>query len=117
MDPRTKATLGRITRNIPRRLQVVTRVEVDTSEEELARAALRSKKISPEAKNEIARMLEKGAFRREEVVIDEKKVAELDRYHTQEIAKAKAAGMLADPKDDPFWKKRQAMIREKQNKQ
>lgn len=116
MDPKTKATLGRITRNIPRRLQNVTRIEVDTSEEEIAKAALRSNKISKEKKRDIARLLEKGAFRREEVVVDEDKVAELDRYHTAEIAKAKRSGMLADPNKDPFWVKRQAKIREHQKK-
>ena len=114
MDAKTRATLGRITRNIPAHLRSdLTKEVVDTSEEEVAQAALQSRHISPEKKRKIAEMLEKGAFRRVEKVIDEAKVAELDRYHEREIAKARSAGMLADPAKDPWWQKRMARIRKK----
>lgn len=111
MDLKTKATLGRITRHIPNRLLDLTRLEIDTSEEDLAKAALKLPGLSVKKKREIAKLLEQGAFRREEIIIDEKKVAELDRYHTREVKKAQRAGLLTDPKMDPFWKKRMEKIK------
>lgn len=115
MDGKTKHTLSRITRNIPKHLHDITRVEIDTSEEEAAKILLKQGNLPKEQREQIARLIEKGAFRREEVVVDEQKVKELDAYHEREIAKAKRAGMLSNPSDDPFWKKRQAKIKQKEH--
>lgn len=111
MEKRTKAVLSRISRNIPSHLHDVTRVEVDTSEEELAKMALKGKDLTKAQRARLEKMIAAGSFRRSETVVDEKKVAELDAYHTREIAKARKSGALADPKDDPWWRARQARIK------
>lgn len=107
MDRETKHTLDRISSKIPSRLAKNTsKVEWDLTEEEKARAALNSPDISKAKKERIARLLDKGAFRRKQEVVNEKVVKELDEFHTREIAKARAAGRLKDPMTDPFYAKR-----------
>lgn len=103
MDKKDKHILDKITGGIPARLaRNLMREEIDTSEEDLARAALRSKDIPESKRRKVAEMLEKGAFRRSETVINEKTVAELDKYHERAIAKARAQGLLKDPAKDPW---------------
>lgn len=119
MDARTRHTLGKITAGIPARLhRSLTKTVVDTSEEEKVKAMLKDKsgRLSPQVRAYLTGLMRKGAFRSSEVVVDEKTVRELDRYHEREIAKARRSGALKDPKDDPWLKKRMARIKNQQNK-
>jgi len=107
MDKETKTILNRITGKIPARLaRNITKVEYDTTQEEKAIVALNSKHISKDKKARLSRLLDKGAFRRRQEVLDEDKIKELDKYHTREIAKAKREGRLKDPMTDPFYRAR-----------
>lgn len=78
----------------------------DTSEEDLARAALESKHIDDGQKKRIRRLMHKGAFRRSETVVDEGVAKEIDEYHEKSIAAARISGELPDPKTDAFMQKR-----------
>lgn len=112
MDEKTQRELQRITANIPPALaQNVTKVVVDTSEEDVAREALKQKGLSKEARREIAAGLARGAFRSEEIVEDEKVIREIDRYHTEKIKAAIRDGKLADPRKDKFIKEREYRLR------
>ena len=107
MDRATHTILNRITRKIPPRLAArLSKAEYDTTEEEKALVALNSKHISPAKKRKLEKLLEKGAFRRKTDVIDEKALEEIDRFHTREIARARAAGKLKDPMEDKFYAQR-----------
>lgn len=107
MDKETQNILNRISSKIPRRLaRNISKMEIDTSEEEHARYALKSPDISKAKKEKLARLLDKGSFRRTKEVVDEEKIKELDAYHTKEIARARASGRLKDPMTDPFYRNR-----------
>lgn len=111
MDARTNHVLGRISRGVPSRLaRSVTKKVFDSSEEDLARAALKSPDISKAKKERIAKMLDAGKFRREEEVIDEEVVGKIDRYNAKAVARARRAGLLKDPMSDPFYRKRMQRI-------
>lgn len=111
MDRRTQSVLGRISAGVPRHLaNNLIKKEVDTSEEELARAALRSPNISQSKKRRIASLLDKGRFRRTEEVVNEATVRAIDEHNTREIAKARRSGVLADPIKDPFYRARMERI-------
>jgi hypothetical protein len=112
MDQQTRHTLGRITRNIPAHLaRNTTKTIVDTSEEEAARALLKDRRLGKADKERISRLIAKGAFRREEVVINDDVVKKIDAYHTREIEKARKAGKLGDPSKDKFIQERAARMR------
>lgn len=107
MDRETKHTLDRISSKIPSRLaNNLNRVVYDTDQEDRARAALKDPNISREKKNRLAKLLAAGAFRRKQEVPNEEAIAELDRFHEQEIKRARASGKLKDPMTDPFYAKR-----------
>lgn len=107
MDKRTQATLSEITRNIPAGLSDVMREVVDTEEEDRVLAMIKDPHMDVSSKNRLKRLVEKGAFRQTDTVVDDEKLKKLDEYHTQAVRKARASGRLADPNSDPFFKKRQ----------
>lgn len=107
MDPKTLAVLKRIQANVPEHLKNnLTKLVIDTSEEEVAMAALTSPKISKKKKLKLQEMLNAGKFRREETVVNEETVKAIDEYYTTEINKAIASGEIPDPKDDPYIQER-----------
>lgn len=107
MDRETKATLNRISAKIPSRLtRDLNRKEYNTEQEDKALLALKSPHISLEKKRRLQALLDRGAFRTSKEVVNEQAIAELDKFHSREIAKAKAAGRLKDPMTDPFFAKR-----------
>lgn len=111
MDKETQAILGRISSNIPRRLaQSISKLEIDTTEEQKALLALKDHNISPEKKKKLAKLLERGSFRRSKEVVDYKKIKELDDYHTRQIARARASGRLKDPMTDKFFASRMKRV-------
>lgn len=116
MDKQTKHELDKITSRIPRRLvDNLTKVVVDTSGEDMAKVAIADKHVHPQTKKRLARLLAKGAFRSEETVIDENVTNQIDDYHRKAIARARRAGRLKDPNDDPYVRARNRKIREHQN--
>lgn len=84
----------------------LTRVESDTTEEEVARMALKDPSISKQHKRKLAKLIERGSFLRQETVVDEKVVKEIEDFHTREIARARKAGKLSDPMTDKFYRER-----------
>lgn len=111
MDKQTQATLREITRNIPAELTNVTKEVVDKEEEDRVLALIRDPRLPAASKRRLQRLVNKGAFRTEETVVDEEKVKKLDEYHTNAIKKAQEAGRLADPNEDKFNKERQWRVR------
>lgn len=112
MDRKTQHILGKISSSIPRHLaRNTTKVLVDTTEEEKARIALKSPDISKAKKNRLARLLERGAFRRSQEVVNDEVVEQIDQYNTRAVARARRSGKLKDPMTDPFYRKR--MLRAK----
>lgn len=115
MDSQTQRELQRITQNTPKHLgEKLMRKEVDTRGEEFAKAALKSKTINPEMKKTVRKLLDIGAFKLEEEVVDEDVVKQLEDYNEREILKSKESGKLADPKKDRFYKQRMRDIRASQ---
>jgi len=113
MDKRTQHQLNKISARIPARLRNnLTKKVVDDSEEKMIRQFLKRKDLPPKRREYLQKLLDKGAFRREDVVVDEEVAAEIDRYHVREIAKANKKGLLAKPSEDPFWRARQKQINE-----
>lgn len=111
MDRKTENILQRINKGLPSSLaRHITKIVVDKSEEELAHAALAAKHISRNKKEKIRRLLAAGKFRRSEEVVNEEVVGEIDKYHTERIRRARAAGLLPDPMSDPFYRKRMERI-------
>lgn len=112
MDAQTQRELNRIQAGVPEHLaKNITKTIVDTSEEDVARDALKRKDLSPEARREIAAGLARGAFRSEEVVENEEAIREIDRYNTEKVKAAIRDGRLKDPKDDKFIKEREYRMR------
>lgn len=107
MDASAQRKLQNIGARIPRHLaNNLTTTKVDTSEEDLARAALKSKDISPKKKEMIRRSLDRGDFRREEEVMNEEVIAKIDEYNGREVKKLIDSGELPDPNSDPFVQER-----------
>lgn len=110
MDKQTEETLKRIGRNVPAHLaRNITHKEIDTSEEDVARQAM--KKLDRAGKDKVKRLIDSGAFRREEVVVNEQVAQQLDQYHTREVQAAKRAGKLADPNDDKWVQEREKRMK------
>jgi hypothetical protein len=114
MEEKTRKILQRISASVPAHLKSnITKTVVDTSEEEVAKAALAADFISLAKKKKIKKILDSGGFRRVDTILNEEVVKEIDKYYETEIAKAIASGELPDPKNDPFIiarKKRQEEI-------
>lgn len=103
----TTRELMRISRGMPKRIaDNLIKTTVDKSEEEMARFALKSDKISAAKKMQIAEHLDRGDFRREEKVLDEKMAKEADEYNRLKIKRAIESGKLPDPAKDEFMRKR-----------
>lgn len=114
MDKKTTYELRKITRGIPAKLSknVITTV-VDKSEEELVKNTLKRGNLNKEQHYRLSNLLASGAFRREEQIINEKSVKELDEYHKTKINEASREGKLADPSKDPFVRERLARLEKK----
>lgn len=107
MDSNTKKILNGINRRIPSHLaKNTTKIVVDTSEEELARAALKSPDITKEKKRKIHRYLEAGKFRRTEELINEPVVNQIDQHNARAVKRAIRSGQIPDPMTDPFYRSR-----------
>lgn len=114
MDKKTQQELNRITRSIPKELiKNLSKRVVDTSEEDYARQQLKRGDIPPAVKNKISAMIDRGAFRREEDVVNEKVVKELDKYHQERINSARRAGKLGDPTSDRFVRERMERMKKR----
>lgn len=101
MDDRTRRKLNEITARVPKDLaRKLMRTEVDTSQEERAYDVLKSRNVSDDAKREVKRMLDKGAFRRSEVVVDEKVSKQIEDYHEKAVRQAIRNGEVSDPSHD-----------------
>ncbi len=114
MDRQTQRELMKVGAAIPKRLSdnLITE-EVDTSEEELARFAIKQGDISKEKKEELARLIEQGAFRRSEKIVNEKVAAEIDRFNSARVEKLRRAGKLPDPMKDRWYQERLAKMRKR----
>lgn len=111
MNAETQRKLQGVSAKIPKRLvNNLTKTVVDDSEEELARAALNSKDISPRKKAVIRKKLDQGAFRRTEVVENEATIRAIDEHNTRGVAALRASGELPDPNDDPYVRERNHRI-------
>ena len=99
--------LRRITLRIPKKFgENLVVKKVDTEQEDMAREALRNDKVSPKQKEAIRQLIEKGAFRREEEVENEKAIKEVDEYFDRKVKQARRDGKLPDPMSDPYFRKR-----------
>ena len=113
MDPNTLKVLKRISANVPQHLQDhLTKVVIDASEEDVARAALSAEFISKKKKKQIQEYLNAGKFRHEETVVNDEVVKEIDAYYDIEIKKAIASGEIPDPANDPFLQERKKRMEE-----
>lgn len=112
MDRKTQSVLDKITGDIPEHLagSVVKRT-VDASEELQVREILKSPNLSPKKRRDLQKLLDSGAFRREEVSEDEEVIRQLDEYHTGAVRRARQSGALQDPKKDRFIKERNWRIK------
>lgn len=107
MDHQTSQVLRKISASVPEELkQNTTKTVVDTSQEELAQAALRSSDIDKGKKEIIAKALDDGKFREEITEINEEVVQKIDQFNENEIRYAQSHGLLADPKTDKFFMQR-----------
>lgn len=115
MDKKTEKELKQITRRIPKNLQGdVTKTVVDTSEEQVIDQVIHDPKTTTEQREKLKRFRDSGMFRKESVVVDEKKVRELDRYHEKEVKKAISDGRIPPPDTDPFIRERNKRLQERQ---
>lgn len=111
MDKLSEKTLARIRDSVPEHLRNnITKVVVNTDEEELAKAALAAPFIAQYKKKKIQKLLKAGKLRRSETVVNEEIVGQLNVYYEREIARAKAAGVLKEPMEDPFYRARMQRI-------
>lgn len=116
MDANTRRTLNRISRGVPAHLARNTvKTTVDTSQEEIAREALKRDDLTAFEKDNIRKLIEKGAFRTVETGVNEEVVKEIDRYNTRAVEAARRRGELKDPNDDPFIRRRNARLRARQS--
>lgn len=112
MNKKTSKVLERISRNVPRHLsENITKTVVDTSEEDIARDALRSPGISPYKKKKIQKLLDQGAFRRSEEVENEEVIEQIDKYNDKAVKKAIKDGLIPPPEQDSWMAKRNQKIK------
>lgn len=112
MDKNTERELSKVSQSIPQELVDKLIVdEVDADEEEFARFALRKGNLSQSERNNISKLIEKGAFRRSEKVVNEKVAAEIDRINAAKVADLIRRGKIPDPKKDKFIQERLARQR------
>lgn len=115
MDKKTENILKNISRNVPSHLaQNVVKTVVDTSEEEVAKMALKDPHISPAKKRRLSKMIDEGRFRQVSTEVNEEVVQQIDEYNSREVEAAIKRGDLADPSTDPFVAKRAQRMRDKQ---
>jgi co-chaperonin GroES (HSP10) len=113
MDKNNQDVFDRISGNMPEHLREnLTKEVVDTTEEDMAREALKMD-ISPRARRELKNRIEDGSFRTSETVENEEVIAEIDAYNERSVREAIARGDLPDPKDDPFIAQRNRRLAEK----
>jgi hypothetical protein len=112
MDKQTTRELDRITHGVPRKLQTVTHELVDTTEEDMMKELVRSGRLNSRSQRRVEEMIDRGAFRRSETIVDEDIVKELDRYHSMMIRRANGKGLLGDPNTDKFLQSRAKRIKD-----
>jgi len=100
--------LSRISRSIPKELLKgdLTKKIIDRAPEERAREILKHPGVPQKVKNDINKLLESGAFKQEEEVIDEDAIAKIDSYNEKAVREAIQSGELPDPNDDPYIRER-----------
>lgn len=114
MDNNTRKELLKVGASIPKSLSSkLIKEEVDTSEEELARFAIRKGDLSHAKKEELAKLIDKGAFRRSEKIIDEKVAAEIDKINEEKVRQLRASGRIKDPKNDAWYQERLYKMRKR----
>lgn len=107
LDPKAQRVLREITRNIPVHLvDTLTHEEVDTSQEDAARAAIKGADLPTATRRKILKHIREGRFRSVDTVVDEKVKDKIEEYHEGAVRAAIKSGRLPDPKKDPFIKER-----------
>lgn len=112
MNKKTTKVLARIARNVPKHLQEgLVKTVVDTSEEDMARIAIKDPNISTAKKRELTKMLDAGMFRRSEDIEDEGVMKQIDEYNEREVKKAIRRGEIPPPSEDSWIAKRNQKIK------
>lgn len=114
MDNATRKELKRITMGVPSRLaKKLMRKEEDTRMEEIAKEYLRQhgSSLPAKVKHDMELLIEAGAFRVVNDVVDPEIMKELDRYHEVQIEKSRKNGRLQDPEKDAWFRQHMAKMR------
>lgn len=107
MNENVRKELARISANTPPELaDKLIREVVDTSLEENVRAMIADRHTPYKTAENLKDLLEKGAFRRSDTVVDPKVAKEMERYNEMMVEKARKNGTLPDPMEDKFWRER-----------
>lgn len=114
MDHKTERELRKISAGVPLHLQEnLEREEVDTTQEDILRQYLRDNRHRMQSSKvyELERLIQSGALRTSEKVVDEKTAREIERYNSMMVEKARAQGKLDDPEKDAWFRHRMAKIK------
>lgn len=103
----TADQLRRITFNTPPELaRSLMKTVIDTTMEDTVRAIIADRATPYKEAEKLKRLLETGAFRREDTVVDEKVAKKIERYNEVMIESYKKKGLLDDPMRDEYFKRR-----------
>lgn len=111
MDRQTQDELRRIQMSVPASLgRRLMKDEVDTDMEDVVKDYLQNNRVPYEQQKRLEHLVDIGAFRSGEKVVDEKIAREIERYYDYKITKSRREGKLADPSKDAFFRKRLAKM-------
>jgi hypothetical protein len=113
MNGKTERELRRISAGVPLHLQQnLEREEVDTSQEEIMKQYIRDNRNHMSASKiyKLEKLIESGALRTKEKVVDERTAKEIERYNKMMVEKSRAQGKLDDPEKDSWFRHRMAKI-------
>lgn len=114
MNGKTERELRKISAGVPLHLQDnLMREEVDTTQEDIMRQYIRDNRhqMSSSKIYKLERLIESGALRTSERVVDERTAKEIERYNQMMVEKARASGKLDDPEKDAWFRHRMAKIK------
>jgi hypothetical protein len=114
MDNKTTEEINKITRSLPRELErKLMKTEVDRTDEELAKMAIKNSStgrdgiwLSEDKRRHLQKLVDSGALRHEEKVVDEKVVKEIDQYYSTKIRQAQQRGKLSPAAKDRYLRER-----------
>lgn len=116
MDDKTRRVLQGINAKSATRIKGdLTKIEVDTEGEEMVQERLKREghNISPKSRKALEKAIERGDFRHEEEVLNDKTTDEIDKYQRREVDRAIKSGEIPDPSDDPFVKARNQRMKKR----